>query len=225
MHPSESGLQIPPAPFPAPTELPDAPWEAPEPRAVQTLKRLLSGLEAGVIGGVAMLLLLIAGALWRGEVWWAPANLLGTTFYGRRAFHTGPGMATLAGIAFHIVITGTVGALFGLACGGVRERRRLVLLGALAGVFWYYLADAMFWRWVNILVPAYAPQPATLIAHAVFGACLGFMGQNLPRQSYKFELPPPLPVAVEPPPLPPASDQRLEDPDRGFEDPDRVEIR
>jgi hypothetical protein len=209
MEPSENGLQIPP----------DSSWEAPKPGLADALMRLVHGLEAGVIGGVAMLVLLVSAALWRGDVWWAPANLLGTTFYGRRAFHTAPGMATLSGAAFHIVITGTVGALFGLACGGVRERRRLVLLGALAGVFWYYLADAIFWRWVNILVPAYAPQPSTLIAHAVFGACLGFMGQNLSRQTYKLELPPPLPAVVEPPPLPSAAE-----PD-GFEKQDQVEIR
>jgi hypothetical protein len=145
------------------------------------LHRLASGLEAGVIGGVAMLLLLVAGSMWRGEVWWAPANLLGSTFYGRRAFRAGPGLATISGTAFHIVITGTVGALFGLACGGVQERRRLVMLGTLAGVFWYYLADALFWSNVNVLVPAYAPQPATLLAHALFGACLGYMGQTLSR--------------------------------------------
>jgi hypothetical protein len=219
MEPSESGLQIPPHEISPPPAFPDAPWETSQPPLVKALLRLVNGLEAGVIGGLAMLTLLIAGALWRGEVWWAPANLLGTTFYGRRAFHTGPGMATLAGAAFHLVITGTVGALFGLACGGVRERRRLVILGMLAGVFWYYLADATFWRWVNILVPAYAPQPSTLIAHAVFGACLGFMGQSLPRQTYTLELPPPLPPMIAPPPPPPAAE-----PD-GFEKQDRVEIR
>jgi hypothetical protein len=149
------------------------------------LHRLASGLEAGVIGGMAMLLLLVAGSMWRGDVWWAPANLLGSTFYGRRAFRAGLGMATVSGTAFHIVITGTVGALFGLACGGVRERRRLVTLGALAGVFWYYLADALFWTHVNPLVPAYAPQPATLVAHVLFGACLGYMGQSLSREDQR----------------------------------------
>jgi hypothetical protein len=179
---------------------PEAPPEREPSRAAEALKRALSGLEAGVIGGLAMLALLTAAAMWRGDVWWAPANLLGTTFYGRRAFHTAPGMATLSGAAFHIMLTGTVGALFGLACGSVRERRRLVLLGTVAGVFWYYLADAIFWRWVNMLVPAYAPQPSTLIAHAVYGACLGFMGQNIPKQIYRLELPPPLPPLVDPQP-------------------------
>src|SRR3974390_803200 len=149
--------------------LPESTLEEPaESRGITLLLRLVHGLEAGVVGGIAMLVFLTAAALWRGDVWWAPANLLGTTFFGRRAFHTAPGMATLSGAALHIVITGIVGALFGLICGGVRERRRLVLLGTLAGVFWYYLADAIFWRWVNILVPAYAPQPSTLIAHGVF---------------------------------------------------------
>jgi len=60
--------------------------------------RLLSGIEAGVIGGMAMLTLLVFTSLWRGEPWWMPSNLLGSTFYGARALSGGPGRATLAGL-------------------------------------------------------------------------------------------------------------------------------
>jgi hypothetical protein len=144
----------------------------------RALARLLSGIEAGVIGGIAMLALLVAGSLTRGDPWWTTANLLGTTFYGMRAFRGAPNQATLAGGAFHLVITGVVGAAFGLACGGITPRRRLVLVGTLAGLIWYGLADAVFWRQVNPLVPLYAPQPATLLSHALFGACLGSMGRR-----------------------------------------------
>src|SRR5262249_2501145 len=122
--------------------------------------------------------LLVSASLLRGHVWWEVPNLLGSTFYGSRAFRSGAGMATVSGTAFHFVITGTVGALFGLACGGVRQRRRLVLLGILAGVVWYYLAQAVFWGRVNPMVPAYSPQPVTVLAHALFGACLGWMGRG-----------------------------------------------
>jgi hypothetical protein len=148
-----------------------------KPPASDALARLASGIEAGVIGGLAMLGLLVSGSLLRGHVWWETFNLLGSTFYGSRAFRSGPGMATIAGAALHFTITGTVGGVFGLTSRAVRERRHLVPLGMMAGILWYYLADALFWRRVNPLVPRYAFQPVALLSHAVFGACLGFMGR------------------------------------------------
>jgi hypothetical protein len=153
------------------------------------LRRGLRGLEAGVVGGLAMIALLTSGAMLRGYVWWQPANLLGTTFYGMRAFRLGAGWATLSGYAFHIVITGMVGILFGFACGGLERRRRLLLLGGLAGLVWYFFATAVFWSWVNPLVPLYALQPDTLMGHVLFGMCLGRMGPVEPA----LETPPPLP--------------------------------
>ncbi len=149
----------------------DKKWSAP-------VRRLASGIEAGVVGGAAMLATLVSSSLLRGHAWWEVPNLLGSTFYGSRAFRLGASMATVSGTAFHFVMTGTVGGLFGLACGGVRQRRRLVLLGILAGVVWYYLAAAVFWNHINPLVPAYSAQPVTAFSHALFGACLGWMGQR-----------------------------------------------
>jgi hypothetical protein len=156
-----------------------------KPPVSDALARLASGIEAGIIGGLAMLGLLVSGSLLRGHVWWEILNLLGSTFYGSRAFRSGPGMATIAGAALHFAITGTMGALFGLTCGVVRERRQLVPLGMLAGVVWYYLADALFWQRVNPLVPLYMSsrygfQFVALLSHVVFGACLGSMGRAGP---------------------------------------------
>jgi hypothetical protein len=142
------------------------------------LARILSGIEAGVIGGLAMLALHAAASLLRRHVWWEMPNLLGSTFYGARAFRSGPGVVTLAGSALNLVITGVLGAIFGAVCGNVSPRRRLVLLGLLAGVFWYYLGDAVFWRRINSLVPLYSPQPATILSHALFGVCLGYIGHG-----------------------------------------------
>jgi len=158
--------------------------------------RLLSGIEAGVVGGIAMLVTLVAGSLTRGDPWWTTPNLLGTTFYGMRAFRGAPNQATLAGGAFHLVIAGSVGAAFGLICGGIEPRRRLLLVGTLAGIVWYGLADAVFWRQVNPLVPLYSAQPATLLSHALFGACLGAMGG--PMAGKAAEEPPPLEPELQP---------------------------
>jgi hypothetical protein len=142
------------------------------------LSRAANGLEAGVIGGIAMLALLIVFSLFRGRVWWETLNILGSTFYGPRAFRSGVGLATLSGAAFHLVITGTVGIVFGIACGAMAGSRRLILVGLAAGMFWYYFADAVIWRALNPLVPLYTFEPGALVSHGVFGACLGYMGRR-----------------------------------------------
>jgi hypothetical protein len=146
----------------------------------RAVPRLLSGIEAGVLGGIAMLALLVSGSVLRGDLWWMPANLLGSTFYGVRALTAGVGRATLAGSALHIFMTGSIGAAFGLMCGGIRRRHRLVLLGMLAGLIWHGLADAWLWYKINPLIPLYSAHPATLFSQALFGACLGSMGPKLP---------------------------------------------
>ena len=146
----------------------------------QAVPRLLNGIEAGVIGGLGMLALLVSGSLWRGDPWWTPSNLLGTTFYGARTLSIGPSRATLAGCALHIFITGVIGAVFGLLCGRIQRRKRLVLLGTLAGLIWHGFADAMLWPRINPLVSLYSAQPVTLFSHALFGACLGYMARTFP---------------------------------------------
>lgn len=152
---------------------------------------LLNGIEAGVIGGIAMLALLVSGSWWRGDPWWLPSNLLGATFYGARALSAGPGRITLAGGALHIFLTGSVGAAFGLICGRIHRRRRLILLGTLAGLTWHGLADVLLWPRINPLVPLYSAQPATLISHALFGACLGLMARTFPAALAEKSFPPP----------------------------------
>jgi hypothetical protein len=152
--------------------------EFPMSHAGQTWSRLTSGIEAGVVGGAAMLGMLISESLWSGHVWWEVPNLLGSTFYGARALRLGTGLSILAGTALHFVITGTLGGLFGLACGGIHQRGRLVLFGVLAAVGWYNIANTAFWPRVNPWVPLASPRPATMFSYVLLGACLGYMGQR-----------------------------------------------
>ncbi len=149
-----------------------------QPQTGEVWARLASGIEAGIVGGSAMLGVLFCASLWDGHVWWETPNLLGSTFYGIRAFRSGPGMATLSGLALHFVITGTLGGLFGLAFGGIQQRGRLVLLGLMASVGWYNLANVTFWPTLNPWVLVASPRPATVVSHVLLGACLGYMGQR-----------------------------------------------
>ena len=135
------------------------------------------GLSAGVTGGLAMLPVWVVFSWARGRMWWEGPNILGSTFYGERAFRSGAGMATISGTAFHLVLTGCFGILFGIACGALLLRRRTLLLGIAAGLLWYFAADQIFWRHVNPLVPIYMFPPGALIAHFVYGACLGLISR------------------------------------------------
>jgi hypothetical protein len=139
------------------------------------LKRMLHGIEAGVVGGLAMLGVLAVVSMWHRRVWWEIPNVLGSTFYHSRAF-VGPGKATIAGGALELSMSGLVGAVFGAVCGNVRSRHRLILLGTLAGVGWFYLANALVWPRINPLIPFYWPEPAAVLSHVLFGACLGYAG-------------------------------------------------
>ena len=141
---------------------------------------LARGVQAGVIGGVVMLGFEMLASIFRGRVWWESANILGSTFYGVRAFHTRAGMATVAGAALHLVITGSIGLGFAAALGSRLSRRWLMIAGIAAGIGWFYLGDALFWQRVNPLVPLYEPEPATLFAWALMGMCLG--GITLARE-------------------------------------------
>lgn len=124
-----------------------------------------------------MLVVMVTGSLLRGHVWWEVPNLLGSTFYGARVLRFGPGLATVSGAALHFSMTGSIGAVFGMACGAI-DRRRLLLLGIFAGLFWYVFAESAFWPHVNPLVPIYASTPLFFASHMLFGACLGFMGRG-----------------------------------------------
>lgn len=127
-----------------------------------------------------MLGMLAAWSMWHRHVWWEIPNLLGSTFYHSRAFYSGPGKATLAGGALQLTMTGSVGAIFGAICGNVRSRHRLILLGTLAGLGWFYLANALVWPRINPMVPFYWPEPVTVLSHVLFGACLGYAGTLAP---------------------------------------------
>jgi hypothetical protein len=140
--------------------------------------RLVRGIESGIVGGAAMLGMLVCESLWNGHVWWEVPNLLGSTFYGTRVLRSGADLSILAGTALHLAITGTLGGLFGLACGGIQQRGRLILLGVLAGVGWYNFANVIFWPKVNPWVPVVSPRPVTMYSYIVFGVCLGYMGQR-----------------------------------------------
>ncbi|HZT39747.1 MAG TPA: hypothetical protein VFA28_17775 [Bryobacteraceae bacterium] len=137
------------------------------------LKAAVTGLEAGVLGGFAMLGALAGASIVDQEAWWRFPNLLASTFYGARVLRSGPGWPTISGVALQVVIAGVAGAmfgaLFGKAPGGLR-----VALGIGWGALLFY-ASEMAYRRLAPFVALYQAETPTLLGHILYGLCLARM--------------------------------------------------
>src|SRR4029453_5479872 len=92
----------------------------------------LAGIELGIIGGLAMLVWLTLTSPLVGKPWWWAPNLFASWAYGRGVL-TGVGMATLAGTAIHLALSGLVGLVNGITTTGGR------LFGLGVATAWYLL--------------------------------------------------------------------------------------
>src|SRR5579863_10348232 len=141
----------------------------------------MAGLQSGVLGGVFMLAWLALMSLLEGRSVWRVWNLMASTFYGDAALRRGFRWTTLSGVALHVIMTATVGLLFGLAVSGMASRGRVRLLGLGAGMAWYFVALGVFWRHVNPVVELDSRGLGMFVAHLGLGVFLGsfpwFLGE------------------------------------------------
>jgi hypothetical protein len=137
------------------------------------LKAAVAGLEAGVLGGFAMLGALAGASVVDQDAWWRFPNLLATTFYGARALRSGAGWPTVSGIALQIVIAGAAGAIFGTLFGRAPGPLRLVL-GLGWGALLFYAAETLYRRIAPFIV-LYQPETSALLGHVLYGLCLARM--------------------------------------------------
>ncbi len=133
----------------------------------------LLGIEAGIRGGIFLLLLYLANAVWTGRPWWAHFNLLGATFAGDRAFRSGPGWDTVSGLALALVLGGAVGGIFGLAVCRMSGRAVLLMAGLVTAAVCH--AVSMWWIWpnVNVWVPDRLPAATAAVGQVLLGLSLG----------------------------------------------------
>ncbi len=141
--------------------------------SVPAALRVLAGVEAGVIAGLAMLGWVFLGSTLLDQSVWTVPNLLGSIVNGDGVLRRGFGWAALSGLALHFFTSGVVGILFGLIVAGVRSRRRAVLLGIITGLIWFYFSNALVWRKLGALAWIYLSPRSLLVAHIIFGAVLG----------------------------------------------------
>src|SRR2546429_9715152 len=113
---------------------------------------VMAGVEAGVLGGLFMMVWLALLSLLQGRSMWSMPNLLASTFYGEAALRRGFRWTSLSGVALHVIVSAMAGLLFGLAVGGIVNRGRVMLLGLAAGVAWYFLSVGFFWNYLNSMV-------------------------------------------------------------------------
>lgn len=137
------------------------------------LKAAVTGLEAGVLGGFAMLGALAGASLADQDAWWRFPNLLASMFYGAKVLRSGPGWPTVSGVALQIVIAGVAGAIFGVLFGKAPGGLRIVL-GFGWGALLFY-ASEMFYRRVAPFVALYQAETSTLLGHVLYGLCLARM--------------------------------------------------
>jgi hypothetical protein len=141
-------------------------------RAKKRLATVLAGLEAGTVGVLWMLAWLGVSALWKQRSFWTPENLMSTAF-DRNASLSGVSWLTCGGFAVYVVIYGLLGLLFAVTIRERYPRNRILLLGTLFGLVFYYFAYRWLFQHVLPMVALLHVERPTLLGHLFYGLLLG----------------------------------------------------
>ncbi|MGD1072444.1 MAG: hypothetical protein ABSB15_20150 [Bryobacteraceae bacterium] len=140
-----------------------------------TLRDALAGLEAGVLGTLLMIAWLMLCSISAGYSIWTIPNLFATAVYGPAVYQNHFLRASWPGLALILAIYGSGGIVWGTLCGvflkGGRRPPLFALTGAIAGVILYYGFD-LIWKYVDPLIPLYAPERPMEVGHALWGMML-----------------------------------------------------
>lgn len=154
--------------------------DARDQRAADPLSISLAGLQAGMAATLWMLAWLGLAAAWRQSSFWTAENLWASTFHGAGAIHRGFSSSTLSGLALYFLVYSTLGALFAFVMRARLPRLRLILMGVLVAVGWYYFSFHLVWRAVSPLVSLLHAEQPTLLGHVIYGAALAQFPRFLP---------------------------------------------
>jgi hypothetical protein len=133
----------------------------------KSLLDILVGIEAGIIGGVAMLAWFCLTTPLLGLPWWLIPNLLGNSFYGGRGALVGPGFITCVGASVQLVAAGVVGAMNGILTPGGR------LFGLGMAAAWYLFCYLFVWKRLAPGLYLYSLQPLIMVGYFLYGSVLG----------------------------------------------------
>lgn len=155
----------------------------------------LAGIQAGVLGGIVMVAWLAFTSALLGRSPWILPNLAASLLYGRAVLRASFGMPTVAGIALVIALGGAIGLFFGIVIGAHANRARIVMLGILTGLIWYYFSQALFWDRLGVLAGIHVSPAATMVGHLLYGVVLGQYPRRLQVVQGQFRGEPSGPVA------------------------------
>jgi hypothetical protein len=150
------------------------------PHTTRPLDGLLAGLASGVVAVLSLLSWLALASAWYRRSIWTTANIMATTFYGEAALRRNFTFRTLAGLALYVVVYGTIGALFGISLQTRGAGLRLVLVGVLVGLGWYYFSFVLLWRKLNPLITLYTHSGPMIAGHMLYGGLLACFPRYLP---------------------------------------------
>lgn len=142
---------------------------------------IVVGVEAGVLGGLLMLVWLALISPILGEPWWLYPNLFASTLYGE-SYRYGSGMITLVGSALHLLLCGTIGAVNGVITPGGR------LFGIGIAAAWYLFCYLFLWKRMAPMLLTHGSQPVLMIGYFLLGSALGQHSNLLMRVYSKSHL-------------------------------------
>ncbi|MBZ5578225.1 MAG: hypothetical protein LAP40_16810 [Acidobacteriia bacterium] len=171
-----------------------------ENRATSPFSALLAGLQAGMIGVLWMLAWLGVSAAWQRSSFWAPENLLASTFYGGEAIHSGFSTTTVSGWALYLLLYSALGGIWAAAVQGKLPRIRLALVSIVLAVGWYYLFFQVICRTLSPLVTLLHVVRPTILGHVIYGALVARFPRYLPGVASEEELPAAVESVADPEP-------------------------
>lgn len=137
-----------------------------------TLDVSLAGLQAGMLGVCWMLAWLGVSAKWQLRSFWTPENLMASVFYGDASIRAGFAARTLSGLAVYLLLYSLLGALFAVVVAERLSRLRLILMGVVFALVWYYLSFRLLGRSIMPLVALLHSAEPTALGHILYGTVL-----------------------------------------------------
>lgn len=128
---------------------------------------LLVGVEAGILGGLVMLVWFGGISFLMGQAWWSIPNLYASEAYRSGDLHRGVGWVTVIGASVHLAMSGVVGAVAGFFNPGGR------LFGLGIAIIWYLLSVVFLWKRIAPLVPLYVHYAVLMTGYFLYGSVLG----------------------------------------------------
>jgi hypothetical protein len=165
-----------------------------ETRHAGALSSLLAGLQAGMMGVLAMLAWLGVSAEWQRRSFWTSENLMASVFYGNQAIRAGFAGRTLSGLAVYLLLYSLLGGLLAWAVRDRLARIRVLMVSVLYALVWYYLSYRLLWKAVAPLIVLLHVERATVLGHLVYGTLLARYPVYLPQPAVPA---PPSPTPAE----------------------------